>query len=274
MDLSRESSKVCNPIDLPETGSAAPHPDPVRRTQAQMKQALPRRFYSNAMAVEVANGFAVQLDGKSVRTPGKALLSVPTRQAAELVVAEFLAQHEVIDPVSMPVLRTVNSAIDGVAADMQAVVEDVIRFSASDLTCYRAEAPQALVKRQAHAWDPVLDWACSALGARFLLAEGVMHVQQPQSSLDAVGSWLQQRQDPFRLTSIHVMTTLSGSALLALAVDAGAMAAEDAWAAAHVDEYWNSEQWGEDDEANARRQARQRDFNAAVAFGLSLQGSD
>lgn len=265
---------MCNPIDVSGAGTAVPHPDPVRRTQEQMKQALPRRFYSDAVAVETADGFIIQLDGKPVRTPGKALLAVPTRKAAELVAAEFLAQEEVINPVSMPVLRIINSAIDGVAADLQAVVEDVIRFSASDLICYRAEAPEALVVRQALAWNPVLDWARSALDAQFFLAEGIMHVKQPQKSLDAVGSWLQQRQDPFRLASIHVMTTLSGSALLALAVDAGALAAEQAWLAAHVDEDWNIEQWGEDDEANARRQARHREFNAAVTLGLALQGSD
>lgn len=251
-----------------------PDPDPVRRTQAQMKQALPKRFYKDVAAVDTPDGFVIQLDGRPVRTPGKALLALPSRNAAELVVAEFAAQQEVIDPVSMPVLRIVNSAIDGVAPDMQAVLEDIIRYSGSDLVCYRSDAPQALVSRQASAWDPVLGWARSALGAQFFLAEGVMHVTQPQGSLDAVGSWLRQRQDPFWLASIHVMTTLTGSALLALAADAGVLASDQIWAAAHVDEDWNSEQWGEDDEAVARRQARYRDFSAAISLVRALQARD
>lgn len=245
-------------------------PDPVRRTQAQLQQTLPKRFYKEARTVDIAEGFAVQLDGKSVRTPGKALLTLPTEPAAMLVAAEFAAQQEVINPITMPVLRLVNSAIDGVAADMQAVADDVTRFSASDLVCYRADGPQALVNRQAQAWDPVLDWAHATLGARFLLAEGVMHVEQPQASVEAVAAWLRQRHEPFRLAAIHVMTTLSGSALLALAAEAGAIEPDEVWRAAHIDEDWTIEHWGEDEEASARRQSRRRDFDAALALLKAL----
>ena len=253
-----------------EAGKLVSDPDPMRRAQNQMRQALPKRFYKEAEAVETSEGFAVQLDGRPVRTPGRALLALPSAAAAALVAAEFAAQDETIDPVTMPVLRIVNTAIDGVAPDMQAVLEDVMRFSASDLLCYRADAPEALVARQAEAWDPVLDWARSALGARFFLAEGVMHVEQPRESVAAVGLWLRQRQEPFRLSAIHVMTTLTGSALLALAVEAEALTPEEAWTAAHVDEDWNTEQWGEDAEAAARRVVRRKEFDAAVALVRSL----
>lgn len=251
-------------------GNRQTESDPIRRTQAHMRQALPRRFYKDVTIAEIDEGFVIQLDGKPVRTPGKALLTLPSYNAAALVVAEFSAQQEVIDPVSMPVLRIVNSAIDGVAPDMQAVLEDIKRYSGSDLVCYRAEGPQELVERQAAAWDPVLDWARSVLGAEFLLAKGVMPVVQPQTSLDAVGAWLEQRQDPFLLAALHVMTTLSGSALLTLAVDGGALTSDQAWAAAHIDEDWNGEKWGEDTEALARRHTRYRDFTAAVALRCAL----
>ena len=253
-----------------EAGKLVSDPDPMRRAQNQMRQALPKRFYKEAEAVETPEGFAVQLDGRPVRTPGRALLALPSAAAAALVAAEFAAQDKTIDPVTMPVLRIVNTAIDGVAPDMQAVLEGVMRFSASDLLCYRADAPEALVARQAEAWDPVLDWARSALGARFFLAEGVMHVEQPRESVAAVGLWLRQRQEPFRLSAIHVMTTLTGSALLALAVEAEALTPEEAWTAAHVDEDWNAEQWGEDAEAAARRVVRRKEFDAAVALVRSL----
>jgi len=253
-----------------ESGSHLSDPDPVRRAQNQMRQNLPKRFYKSAEHTEIEEGFSVLLDGKPVRTPGRAPLVLPTRAAAALVAGEFDAQHEVIDPVSMPVLRLANSAIDGVAGDPQAVLDDIVRFSGSDLICYRAGSPDALVARQALAWDPALDWAHAALGARFFLAEGVVHVEQPRESAAAVASWLDARRDPFRLAAIHVMTTLTGSALLALGVEAGALPPDEAWAAAHVDEDWNAEQWGEDAEAAARKAARRRDFDAAVALIRAL----
>ena len=177
---------------------------------------------------------------------------------------EFAAQGETIDPTAMPVYRLVNTAIDGVASDPQAVLEDILRFASSDLLCYRAGFPDALVERQAEAWDPVIDWARSTLGARFLLAEGVIHVEQPRETIAAIGVHLSQRAEPLRLAALHVMTSLMGSALLALAVDFGQLDAEAAWNAAHVDEDFQAGQWGHDSEAVARRAFRKRDMMAAV----------
>lgn len=253
-----------------ESGNQLSDPDPMRRAQNAMRQNLPKRFYKNVEHIENQEGFTVLLDGKSVRTPGRAPLVLPSRAAAALVAGEFDAQRDVIDPVSMPVLRLVNSAIDGVAPDMEAVIEDVVRFSGSDLVCYRADSPAGLVARQSQAWDPVLDWARAALGARFILAEGIVHVGQPRESAAAVRGWLDERRDPFRLAAIHVMTTLTGSALLALAVEAGALDPAAAWVAAHVDESWNAEHWGGDSEAVARQAARRRDFDAAVALAQAI----
>jgi len=255
-----------------EAGKQLSDPDPVRRAQIQMKTHLPKRFYKEASVAAVEEGFAVHLDGKPVRTPGKALLVLPTEKAAELVAGEFAAQGETIDPVTMPVLRLVNTAIDGVASDPQAVLEDVLRFASSDLTCYRADAPQGLVERQNQHWDPVIDWARSALGARFNLAEGIIHVEQPREGIAVLGAHLAQRAEPLRLAAIHVMTSLTGSALLALAVDHGALDGETAWAAGHVDEDWQIEQWGQDAEAVARRSARKRDMMAAVSLLEALKG--
>lgn len=254
-----------------EAGRNLSDPDPVKRAQIQMRQPLPKRFYKDVTVTQVDDGFSVQLDGKPVRTPGKALLAVPTQPAAELLAAEFDAQQETINPVSMPVVRLVNTAIDGVATDLQAVLEDVMRFSGSDLVCYRADAPQELVQRQADAWDPILDWAQATLGARFILGEGIMHVAQPREAVTAVGIWLKQREDAFRLSSIHLMTSLTGSALIALAVEAGAITPDEGWKIAHVDEDWTNEHWGEDAEATARRIARRKDFDAAVALADAIK---
>ncbi|MER8461972.1 ATP12 family chaperone protein [Mesorhizobium sp. M1409] len=255
-----------------EAGKYLSDPDPVRRAQIQMKTHLPKRFYKTVSVAPVENGFAVHLDGKPVRTPGKALLVLPTEAAAALVADEFAAQGETIDPVTMPVMRLVNTAIDGVASDPQAVLEDILRFASSDLLCYRADVPQGLVERQNEHWDPVLDWARGTLGARFNLAEGIIHVEQPRETIAVLGSHLAQRAEPLRLAAIHVMTSLTGSALLALAVDFGALDAEGAWAAGHVDEDWQIEHWGQDAEAVARRSARKRDMMAAAGLLEALKG--
>ncbi|WP_315920003.1 ATP12 family chaperone protein [Mesorhizobium sp. SP-1A] len=254
-----------------EAGRLLSDPDPVRRAQIQMKTPQPKRFYEKASVSPVPEGYAVHLDGKPVRTPGKALLALPTEAAANLVAEEFAAQGETIDPMAMPVLRLANTALDGVATDPQAVLEDVLRFASSDLLCYRADAPQGLVDRQNAQWDPVLDWVRSTLGARFNLAEGVVHVDQPRESIAVLGAHLAQRSEPLRLAAMHLMTSLSGSALLALAVEHGGLDAEEAWKAAHVDEDWQAEQWGQDSEALARRSLRERDFMAAARMLEALK---
>lgn len=256
-----------------EAGEMLSDPNPMRRAQIQMRTPLPKRFYKEVSVAPVEGGHAVQLDGKPVRTPGKALLALPTAAAAQLVADEFAAQVESIDPFAMPVLRLANTAIDGVATDPQAVLEDILRFSSSDLLCYRADGPEKLVERQSEAWDPVLDWAHASLGARFVLAEGIVHVEQPREAIAALGVHLSQRKEPMRLAALHLMTTLTGSALLALAVDMGELSAEEAWSAAHVDEDWQIEHWGQDSEAIARRSNRKRDMLASVALLEALRGS-
>ena len=250
-----------------ETGGK---PDPMRSAQASMRPPLPKRFYKIVSVVASEAGHEVHLDGKPVLTPGRRKLLLPTAAAAGLVAAEYDGQGDVIDPATIPVTRLANTALDGVAADPQAVMEDILRYASSDLLCYRADAPQALVDRQAEAWDPVLDWARSALGARFFLAEGVMHVQQPRETIAVLGAHLRQLAEPMRLAALHVMTSLAGSALLAMATEAGVLAPEEAWSAAHIDEDWNVEQWGEDHEAAARRTARRQDFDAAVSLLTAL----
>lgn len=247
--------------------------NPMKRAQKQMRRPLPKRFYK-AVSVrrdEATGSWAAELDGKPVRTPGRALLALPSEAAARLVADEFEAQKEEVNPFDMPVLRIANTAIDGVANDTQAVLEDILRYSSSDLVCYRADGPESLVERQNESWDRILDWARSALGARFVLAEGVIHVEQPREAIGAVGIHLKLRDDAFRLSALHVMTSLTGSALIALAVDAGELTAEEGWAAAHVDEDWNIAQWGEDAEAAKMRAAKKRDMLAAVRLLEALR---
>lgn len=246
-------------------------PDPIRRAQNQMKRPLPKRFYKAASVEADGDGFSVRLDGRSVRTPGGSAVLLPSEAAARLLAEEFEAQGEVIDPVTMPVYRLVNTALDGVATDPQAVLEDILRFASSDMLCYRADTPASLAERQTELWDPVLDWAQSKLGARLLLAEGVMHVEQPRESLAALGVHLRQHAEPLRLASLHVMTSITGSALLALAVAMDELTVEAAWTAAHVDEDFQAAQWGDDAEALAWRASRWRDMQAAAGLLAALR---
>jgi chaperone required for assembly of F1-ATPase len=168
----------------------------------------------------------------------------------------------------MPLTKLANSAIDGVSGREDDVIGDILNYAGSDLLCYRAKGPHGLIEAQQALWDPVLAWAASALDAPFVRAEGIVHVAQPGASIDRVRAAL-KGHDPFGLAALHVMTGLTGSALLALAVARGRMTPDEAWKAAHVDEDWQIAQWGEDAEAASRRSARHRDF-AAAAHALAL----
>lgn len=238
--------------------------DPMQKAQAAMKAQLPKRFYEAASVAPAEAGYGVLLDGKPVRTPARNPLAVPSSALAEGLAAEFDAQTELVDPAQMPLLRLVNTALDGVTGNEQAVKEDIQRFASSDMICYRAGDPQGLVDRQCEHWDGVLDWVRSRFGAHFMLAEGVMHVSQPRAAIGAIGVYLAQIDDPLRLAALHSLTTLSGSALLAIALAEGFIDADALWAAAHVDEDWNIAQWGEDAEAMARRNSREADMRAAA----------
>jgi chaperone required for assembly of F1-ATPase len=248
--------------------------NPLRAAQANMRPSLPKRFYKMADIAPQGGSFALTLDGRSALTPAKNHLVLSTRALAELVAAEWAGQGEAIDPTAMPATRIANSAIDGVASNMSAVRDEIAGYAAADLLCYRAAEPEALVKAQATAFDPVLDWAREELGASFLLSEGIRHVAQPESALAAVASALTAYDDRFALASLHVMTALTGSALLALAVAKGRLSPEAAWRAAHVDEDFQIGQWGADAEDEARRAARWREMAAAAKVLAASRSQD
>lgn len=233
------------------------------------KPALPKRFYKEVQVAAVEDAFRVELDGRPIRTPGRHVVAVPDRALAELLAAEWAGQGDHIDPMTMPMTRLVNSALDGVASHQEAVAAEIVSYAGSDLLCYRADAPDRLVARQAELWDPVLDWAREALGARFILTQTIRHVDQPPAAIAAVARALPA--DPLLLAALSVMTSLSGSALIPLAVWHGRLSPEQAWRAAHVDEDVQIEIWGEDTEAEQRRAARWRDFAAATEL-LRLLG--
>jgi chaperone required for assembly of F1-ATPase len=243
--------------------------DPIRAARAHMRQAAVKRFYANVEVREVEGRHVLTLDGRGARTPARNALSATSRALMLKVAAEWERQSETIDPANMPLTRLLNAAIDGVARTMAETRAEILRYAGSDLLCYRAEAPEALAERQAEAFDPTLRWAAETLGAPLKVAVGVVHVQQPPQSIEALRRALEAFDDPASLAGLSAMTNLTGSALLALATAHGFLAAEKAWRAAHVDEDFQIEFWGLDEEARVRREARWREFEAAAILAIT-----
>jgi chaperone required for assembly of F1-ATPase len=187
---------------------------------------------------------------------------VPKREIANAISAEWGAQGETIDPLTMPLTRFANSVVQSVVDRAELVADDVAKYLGSDLLFYRAGHPEALVAKEAAHWDPIVFWAAETLGAHFILAEGVNHVSQPDAAIAAARAAFPA--DPWSIAALHVVTTLTGSALLALALSQGAREPTEIWTAAHVDEDFNIEQWGLDEEVASRRGARAVDFEAAT----------
>jgi chaperone required for assembly of F1-ATPase len=224
-----------------------------------------KRFWAQAEAIAIDGVWQVRLDGRAIRTPAKSKMHLPTRAMAEAIAAEWEAQTDEVDPRTMPCTRYANSAIDRVAAHHAEVAGHVAAYGGSDLLCYRAEGPASLVDRQAAAWDPLLGWAETALGAPLRVTTGIVHVTQPQESLTR----LHQRVaglSCFELAALHDLTALSGSLVIGLAAAAGVSDPGSLWAASRVDETWQAEQWGWDEEAAEAAERKRGEFADALHF--------
>jgi chaperone required for assembly of F1-ATPase len=238
--------------------------DPMKAAQQSMRAGLPRRFYQTAGLERVAEGWRLLLDGKAARTPARHFLTAPQETVAAALAAEWNAQTELINPATMPLTRLINAALDGVAAQADAVRAEITRYAGTDLICYRAEAPAELSEAQAQHWDPLIAWAREALGAPLMLGAGIIHVPQPGLALAQVARAVEAVPSPLPLAALSTVTTLTGSAIIALALAQGRLGSEEAWVAAHVDEDYQARVWGADDEAAARMAARRGDFDAAA----------
>lgn len=253
--------------DLFEDIFSDPPASPMEAARRSMRPVLRRRFFTDAsVGAEGESGFPVLLDGKPVRTPGRRILAAPLTGLAAAIAGEWQAAEEFIDPARMPMTRLANTIIDNVAGGsnvaVDAIAAEVEKYLGSDLVFYRATEPQGLVARQSEHWDPLLQFARDRLDARFVLAAGVTYVPQPDHALAAARRAIPR--DPWRLGAVNVATTLTGSALIALALAEGAMTVDAAWTAAHVDEDWNMAFWGKDAIALERRAFRFTEMQAAA----------
>ena len=233
-----------------------------------MSDWAPKRFWKETRADACDGGFTVFLDGRTVKTPAKADFVLPTLALAEACAAEWEAQEETIDPSRMPMTRTANSALDKVALQKEEVADLLAAYGDTDLTCYRADRPDELVARQAEAWDPVLDWLDEAMSARLAPRTGIIHAPQDAAALSRLRSGV-HAFDSFRLAAFHDLVSLSGSLAIGFAVARGRFSPEDAWILSRVDETWQEEQWGVDEEAAEHAALKRQAFlDAALFFRL------
>jgi chaperone required for assembly of F1-ATPase len=222
-----------------------------------------KRFYASVDVATVNDGFAVRLDGRAPKSPAGAALVLPTEPLAQLCAAEWAAQSEYIDPVSMPATRLAWSALALDDATRAVAVERLASFAGSDLLCYFADGPASLVERQERRWGPVIAWAEQALAARFHRTQGIVHQPQPQATLDRIAE-LARSEDAFALTGLTAAAALFGSAILAFALRRRELTAEAAFELSRLDETFQEERWGVDAEAAARADAMARE---AVTLG-------
>lgn len=231
-----------------------------------------KRFWKATSVADAEGGWQVFLDGRPVRTPLKAPMILPTRAMAEAVAIEWDAQEGAIDPLSMPVTRSANAAIDKVSVQHAEVAAMLSAYAETDLLCHRAEAPKELAEQQNKGWNPVLDWAEQTFGAPLVVVTGILPADQPAESL-GIYSRIVAGYRPFSLTALHDLISLSGSLVLGLHVANEQMDPDDAWNLSRIDEDWQISQWGEDDEATEMAEIKRAAFRHAAHFLSLAQGS-
>ena len=224
-----------------------------------------KRFWDAAGVLPGDQGFAVQLDGRPVKTPAKSALVVPTRALADKIAGEWAAVDEQINPATMPFTRSANAAIDKVTRQHGEVADMLAAYGDADLICYRAEGPQALIARQAASWDPLLDWLEATYGARLMPVQGVIHAPQDPRALNILSGAV-HALDSFALTAFHDLVSLSGSLTIGFAALHDQHDPEVLWQLSRLDELWQEEQWGRDEEAQAMAARKESDFFHARDF--------
>lgn len=224
-----------------------------------------KRFWTSTSVVAVEGGYAVHLDARPVKTPSKKLLVLPNSVMAEAIAVEWEAQQELIKPDTMPMTRYANSALEKVAPQFDAVADHVATYAETDLLCYRATAPQGLIDRQNATWDPWLDWAARDLNAPLIATAGVMYIPQHPHSLSNLRAQM-DTMTAFHLSAFHDLVAISGSYVLALAMARGLLSAERGFSCSRIDEHWQIEQWGQDDEANSLAASKANALEQALTF--------
>jgi len=231
-----------------------------------------KRFYKNVSVNPCDSGFSILLDGRLLKTPAKRDFIIPSAELAEIISREWLEQTDRIEPETMPFTRIVNSALDGTEQKREEVAADILRYAGSDLLCYRVLFPVELAEQQKRHWDSVLSLFEEKNGIRFNVTHDLAFIEQDAAIIGKIRMLLQDYESPLRLSALHMLTTLSGSAVLALSIGGELLRFEDAWQMAHLDESYQEQNWGHDEEALNRRNAHFRDFKAAaILLNLAMR---
>lgn len=230
-----------------------------------------KRFYKQVAVVPNGEGFAARLDGRPIRTPARAPLVLPTRALAERIAAEWDAQQDEVRPRTMAMTGLANATIDLMASRRGEIVADVAGYAATDLLCYRADAPAELRARQDAGWQPLLDWAATHLGLRFLVTTGIVPIEQEPGLVEAARLHL-DAYDDFTMVGVSKLTHGTGSVVLAMAVIENRISAGEAFALSQIDELWQESLWGADDEAVEFRRALRQDLLDAADFARLASG--
>jgi chaperone required for assembly of F1-ATPase len=230
-----------------------------------MSEWKPKRFWENSLVVEADEGFTVELDGRGVKTPAKASLILPTKAMAQAIAAEWDAQDGQVDPGTMPMTRSANAAIDKVRHQHAEVADMLAAYGDSDLLCYRADSPRELVQRQAEQWDPALDWAAETLNACLVSQSGVIHRPQNPDVIETLTKDV-HALDSFQLAAFHDLVSLSGSLILGFAAAKDWRKPDQIWQISRLDELWQEEMWGVDEEAQQLSEVKRQAFLHAKRF--------
>ena len=229
-----------------------------------------KRFYKQAEAVPLdAGGYGVALDGRRVRTPAGRPLALPSRALAAAVAGEWATQGETVEPRTMAMMVLSATALDRVAPRAGEVAAEIAHYGETDLLCYRDAPGGELARRQNAAWQPVLDWLAEAHGARLRTVAGVMPAAQDKAALEALRRAVDSRE-PFRLTALHTAVSATGSAALGMALVEGRLNACQTWRCARLDDDWQAERWGEENEARKRGEALRDELAAVERFTALL----
>lgn len=258
-------AKQPGPGTLPPTDGSGAEPIPLKVADHHSKPALRKRVYETVSVAETASGFGIALDGREIKTPGRATLATPHKALADAIAEEWDSQKETIDPSTMPLSKLLNTCIDKVSPDRSDIIAELLRYVDTDALCYRAESPAALVGRQEVVWQPVLDWLAATHHVNLTAGPGLMPFSQPDEAHKGIASALEALSD-YPLTAAQASAALSGSLALAIALAHRHLSGEEVFAASQLDETWQIEQWGEDKDALERRTNLRADLVAIAKF--------
>ena len=232
------------------------------------KKYIARRFYQEVNVIKLERGFAVELDGRLVKTPLGQPQILTSKDLAIAIAHEWASQEKIIVPETMPLTGYANSSIDRIEKNRESILKEILNFAETDLLCYRANEPIDLVSRQNSHWQPLLDWAADTMKIKLKVTTGILHIKQPLRAIDTLAKLLRGKND-MELAGIISLTTACGQIILALALAKGRIDIKEALVCTQLEQIYQNERWGVDEETRIRQVSLETEIATATKF-LSL----